>query len=66
MQNLIVLIKPSVEPWDDSWKAGNMCLNRFCIDENASFELSGIYSFQKSGLNDVEGMEFYFPNIQIS
>ena len=36
------------EPTDDhsafeiSLKAGKMCLNRFCIDEDAAFELSGV------------------------
>ena len=41
MQNLIFLMEPEVA-WRNSWKAGNMCLNRFCIDESAAFELSGV------------------------
>ena len=41
MQNLIFLMEPS-EAWRTSMKAGNMCLNRFCIDESAAFELSGV------------------------
>jgi len=28
--------------YDTSWKAGNMILNRFCIDEDAGFELSDV------------------------
>ena len=47
MQNLVVLMNPPDLTWDVSPKAGNMCLNRFCIDEDAAFELSGIYYFQK-------------------
>ena len=47
MQNLVVLMDPSNEPYDILLKAGNMCLNRFCIDEDAAFELSGIYNLQK-------------------
>ena len=31
-----------------SSKAGNMILNRFCIDEDAAFELSGVNYLQKS------------------
>ena len=30
-----------------SLKAGNMCMNRFCIDEDASFELSWVYDFKE-------------------
>ena len=48
MQNLVVLMEPSEEAWDTSLKGGNMILNRFCIDEDAAFELSGVYSLKKS------------------
>ena len=47
MQNLVVLMEPSEEAWDTSLKGGNMILNRFCIDEDAAFELSGV-NFLKS------------------
>ena len=43
MQNLIVLMEPSEDGHDVSLKTGNMILNRFCIDEDAAFELSGVY-----------------------
>ena len=33
----------SKKNWDNSFKAGNMCMNRFTIDEDAAFELSYIY-----------------------
>ena len=50
MQNLVVLMKPSClrlgtdtdNTYNISLKGGNMCLNRFCIDEDAAFELSEI------------------------
>ena len=53
MQNLIVLMEPIAGAHDNSLKAGNMILNRFCIEEDAAFELSGInkgmeYSFLRS------------------
>ena len=41
-QNLVVLMEPSEEAWVTSLKVGNMILNRFCIDEDTAFELSGI------------------------
>ena len=46
MQNLVLLVEPPEGEYDISLKAGNMCLNRFCIDEDASFELSGVYDWQ--------------------
>ena len=48
MQNLVVLMDPSKYAFDNSLKAGNMIFNRFCIDEEAAFELSGVNYRQKS------------------
>ena len=42
LQNLVVLMDPSEDVDDISLKGGNMCLNRFCIDEEAAFELSSV------------------------
>ena len=42
MQNLVFLMDPSDRAWETSLKSGNMILNRFCIDEDAAFELSGV------------------------
>jgi len=42
MQNLVVLIEPSEDAYITPLKGGNMILNRFCIDEDAAFELSGV------------------------
>ena len=42
MQNLVVLMDPSKFAHNISLKGGNMYLNRFCIDEDAAFELSGV------------------------
>ena len=47
MQNLFVFIEPSEVAYISS-KPGNMILNRFCIDEDAAFELSGINYLKKS------------------
>ena len=43
MRNIVLLIDPPKDGSDISLKAGNMILNRFCIDEEASFETTGIY-----------------------
>ena len=42
MQNLVVMMDPSQDAYNLSLKGGNMILNRFCIDEDAAFELSGV------------------------
>ena len=47
MQNLIVLMEPSEDASNVSLKGGNMILNRFCIDEDAAFELSGVNYLKK-------------------
>ena len=47
MQNLVVLMDPPDSAWNVSVKGGNMLLNRFCIDEDAGFELSGISFLKK-------------------
>ena len=47
-QNLVVLMEPSEDASRLSSKCGNMCFNRFCIDEDASFELSGVRYLETS------------------
>ena len=66
MQNLFVFMEPSEDAHDTPMKAGNMILNRFCIDEDAVFETSGIYNLKKwSGYGaDVEkGKEQLFEQL---
>ena len=43
MQNLVLLMEPSEYAYDIDLKGGNMCFNRFSIDEEAAFELSGVH-----------------------
>ena len=47
MKNLIVFMEPPEKANEISIKAGNLYVNRFCIDEDAAFELSGVYYFEK-------------------
>ena len=47
-QNLVVLMEPSEDAHDISLNSGNMFLNRFCIDEDAEYELSGVRYLGKS------------------
>ena len=48
MQNLVVFMEPSENAYQTPLKGGNMILNRFCIDEDAAFELSGVNYLEKS------------------
>ena len=49
-QNLVVFMEQHTNTSETSVKAGNMCLNRFCIDEDAAFELSEINYLNKSDI----------------
>ena len=61
MQNLVVFIEPSEDAWYTPLKAGNMVLNRFCIDEDAAFELSGVYYLKNWSIGrKVKGKEDSF------
>ena len=46
-QNLVVLIEPKYHSFETPLKGGNMILNRFCIDEDAAFELSRVNYLKK-------------------
>ena len=48
MQNLVVLMEPTDDLYDTPLEVGNMILNRFCIDEDAAFEFSGVKYLKKS------------------
>ena len=54
MQNFIVFMDRGVDDpgskndCDISLNGGKMCLNRFCVDEDAAFEVSGVHNFQES------------------
>ena len=53
MQNLVVFIEQSKDASNISENAGILYLNRFCIDEDAACELSGVYY-----LNSEETLDF--------
>ena len=66
MQNLVVFMEPSEDAFSTPLKGGNMILNRFCIDEDAAFELSGVSSLKESS-QDVKygnGPKFILKRIQ--
>ena len=66
-QNLVLFMEENENPWITSVKAGNMCLNRFCIEEDAAFELSEVHHLKKTlygifnsnGLKEDKGKKNY-------
>ena len=58
IQNLVVLLEPSEDIYNVSSKGARMCLNRFCIDEDAAFELSGVYYLEKSSTKIIFKKDF--------
>ena len=51
-------MEPSEDAYITTVKAGNMFLNRFCIDEDAAFELSGFNDLKKSSVLIRDSSEF--------
>ena len=47
-KNIILFIEPSKEKWQCPLNIGNIYLNRFSIDEEASFEVMGIHKLAES------------------
>ena len=61
MQNLVVFLEPSEDAFETSLKAGNMTFNRFCIDEDAAFELSRVnYLTNRQRSWKDKGKEYFF------
>ena len=51
-------MEPSEQAYSIDFKGGNMCLNRFSIDEDAAFELSGVHYLEKSSYDIIYRNEF--------
>ena len=47
MQNVVLLMEPNDDTYFISLKAGKLLLNRFCIDEDAAFESTGVYYLKR-------------------
>ena len=46
-QNLVLFIEPPIDPWSSPSKIGISYVNRFVIDEDAGFDLLGVYNLSK-------------------
>ena len=54
MQNLVLLMEPSEDAANIDLKGGNMCLNRFSIDEEAAFEISGVHYLEEKSYDNID------------
>ena len=45
-QKIVLFIEPAFVPWSKPTEIGNLFINRFAIDEDASHEIVKIYQFQ--------------------
>ena len=52
------VMEPALDGSGISWKAGNMFLNRLCIDEEAAFETPGIFFLKSSSFWQVANHAF--------
>ena len=48
MRNIIIFIEPSDKEYETPLKIGRLYWNRFAIDENAAFEILGVYEIKQS------------------
>ena len=53
-----LVMEPALDGSGISWKAGNMFLNRLCIDEEAAFETPGIFFLKSSSFWQVANHVF--------
>lgn len=65
-QNIIVLMEQPKDAFDISLQAANMCLNTFCIDEEAGFECSGVYQLKEGFVLSKDGNELYVTEYELS
>ena len=54
MQNLVLLMEPSEDAYNIDLKSGNMCSNRFSIDEEAAFEISGVHYLKELSDDNID------------
>ena len=61
-RNIILFIEPPAKPFDTPEKIGNSYINRFTIDEDAAFELSGVYYLK---IKNKQGLIFRYKVFRI-
>ena len=60
MQKIVLFVEPNYDAWITPAKIGNIFMNRFAIDEDASSEISNISEFLKTSLKiSFSGHRYY-------
>ena len=55
MQKIILFIEPNEDAYNTPVKIGNLCMNIFTIDEDASFEIKNIFELVKTSVKNYRG-----------
>jgi len=63
MKDLVFLMEPSKNEWQTQLKIGHLYLNRLTIDEDAAFEVLGIYDLVPSRYVTSDDMEDPFVTV---
>ena len=48
MQNIVIIVRESNFAYENPLKIGKLYMNRFVIDEDSNFEVSGFYHIKQS------------------
>ena len=62
MHNVILFAEQFKEKWCTPLKIGDLFFNRFGVDEDAAFEMLGVYELEKTSIKMVDAREEEYKN----
>ena len=64
MQNVILFAEQFKEKWCTPLKIGDLFFNRFGVDEDAAFEMLGVYQLEKTSNKMIDPEEEEYKNFE--
>ena len=64
MHNVILFTEAFKEKWGTPLKIGDLFFNRFGVDEDAAFEMLGVYELEKTSKKMADSMEEEYKNFE--
>ena len=64
MQNVVLFTEKVKETWCTPLKIGDLFFNRFGVDEDAAFEMLGVYQLEESSFKMAFSMEKEYENFE--
>ena len=64
MHNVILFAEAFKETWCTPLKIGDLLFNRFGVDEDAAFEMLGVYQLEKTSVKMVYPNEEEYENFE--